>query len=102
MAGYPASHRGCVAGRRAVRPEWLSVRQPRCLPGDVGGPAGKNHRARSRPAAARLAGEADGKADESPLDPPLSKAAMTRYRHCINARSFVNYLTMMKDSMNQK
>jgi len=64
LPGRPASHRGCVAVQRAVRPEWLHVRRPRCLPGDAGGPAGKNDRARFRPA--RLAGEADGKPDESP------------------------------------
>ena len=64
LPGCPAGDRGCVGDRWAVRPEWLHVRRPRCLPGDAGGPAGKNDRARFRPA--RLAGEADGKPDESP------------------------------------
>jgi len=45
-------------------------RNIRCLPGDAGVPAGKNERARARPAARRHANEADGKADNSHLVPP--------------------------------
>jgi len=92
LEGLPVSPRDCQAVRSAVRPEWLDVRRPRCLPVDAGGPAGKNHRARSRPAATWLAGEADGKADESHLDSLLSKAAMMRYKNYINARSFGYFL----------
>ena len=44
-------------------------------------------------------GQADGKADDSHLDPPLSKAAMMRYQNYINARSFVNFLTINKMSI---
>jgi len=92
LAGWPARLRGCLDVRSAVRPEWLDFRRPRCLPGDAGGLAGKNHWARSRPAATWLVGEANGKADESRLDPPLSNAAMLRYEANVNAQSFDDFL----------
>jgi len=62
------------------------------LPGDAGGAAGKNRWARARPAATRLAGEADGKADKSHLVPPESKAAtMLPYQAVIHAGHLMTF-----------
>jgi len=46
------------------------ISRKRCLTGESESPAGKNLWARARPAATRLAVEADGKADKSHLVPP--------------------------------
>ena len=77
MVGRLGQRPGTLPGRPtrlpgwpAVRTGWLLVRRPRCLSGDAGVPVGNNHRACVSPAATRLGGEPDWKADESHLVPP--------------------------------